>query len=621
MVPRCFFLLIVCLLLSHAFASAGITERVSVSSTGEEGNGYSPPDWFWWSGGRKVSADGRYVVFASDASNLVPGDDNGRHDAFLRDRVMELTYCLSVTPTEAVSNKGAWEPVISADGRYVAFESSSTNLVAGDTNGRGDIFVRDIELGVTELVSVSTSGEQGSGYYPSISADGRYVVFLSSSEELTTEGEGGVFLRDRQLNTTELVSFTSWGSPVGHGGVHGRPHVSADGRFVCFTGDEYYSLVPWDTNDCTDVFVRDRVLGTTYRVSTGSYGEQGNGDSWQGALSADGRFVAFVSEADNLVPGDTNGYVDVFIRNLESGETVRASVDAGGNQVYCDSGCPSLSADGRFVSFWSGASELVPGHTPTWRSIFVRDTETGAVEIATVSSTGEPAEHVYRESSLSADGRYVVFISGASNVVPGDTNESRDVFIRDRQTFDDVSVGHWGYYAIDACCDGGLVAGYPDGNYRPDWAVTRDQMAVYISRGVAGGDDSVPPGPAEATFPDVSTMHWAFDHVEYAVARSIVEGYEDGSYRPDLDVTRGQMAVFIARAIADPTGEEGLTDYQPPEVPSYPDVPADYWSYKHVEYLAQRDVVQGYPDGMYRPTATVTRDQMAVYIARAFGLM
>jgi hypothetical protein len=146
-------------------------------------------------------------------------------------------------------------------------------------------------------------------------------------------------------------------------------------------------------------------------------------------------------------------------------------------------------------------------------------------------------------------------------------------------------------------------------------------MAVYISRGLAGGDDAVPAGPAEPTFPDVPTTHWAYDHVEYAAANSIVEGYEDGSYQPDLDVTRGQMAVFIARGIADPTGEEGLADYQPPVSPSYPDVPADYWSYTHVEYLAEAEVVQGYADGMYRPTATVTRDQMAVYIARAFGLM
>jgi Tol biopolymer transport system component len=611
MVLRCFFLLIVCLLLCQAVAFAGITERVSVSSTGEEGNGYSPPDWFWWSGARKVSADGRYVVFASDASNLVPGDDNGRNDAFLRDRTMGLTYCLSVTPTEAVSDKGAWEPVISADGRYVAFESSSTNLVPGDTNGCADVFVRDIELGVTELVSVSTSGEQGSGYNPSISADGRYVVFLSSSEELTAEGDGGVFLRDRQLNTTELVSFSSWGSPVSIWGVSGRPHVSADGRFVCFAGSEDW-LIPWDTNYCTDVFVRDRVLWTTYRVSTGSYGEQGNGDSWQGVLSDDGRFVAFVSEADNLVPGDTNGYVDVFIKDIESGETVRASVDPSGNQVYCDSYSPSLSGDGRFVAFSSGASELVPGHTPTWRSIFIRDMETGAVEIGSVSTTGEPVG-VYRESSLSADGRYVAFISGASDVVPDDTNECRDVFLRDRQTFGDISVGHWGYYAIEACCESGLVAGYPDGSYQPDWAVTRDQMAVYISRGVAGGDENVPAGPAGATFPDVPSTHWAYDHIEYAADVDIVQGYGDGSYQP-------QMAAFIARAIADPTGEEGLADYQPPELPSYPDVPADYWCYSHVEYLAEEGVVQGYTDGLYRPTTTVTRDQMAVYVARAFGL-
>ena len=147
-------------------------------------------------------------------------------------------------------------------------------------------------------------------------------------------------------------------------------------------------------------------------------------------------------------------------------------------------------------------------------------------------------------------------------------------------------------------------------------------MAVYIARALAGGQDQIPTPPAaEPTFPDVPASHWAYAAVEYVVSEGIVQGYGDGSYQPDWDVTRGQMAVFMARAIADPTGEEGLNGYEPPAEPTFPDVPTSSWCYKHVEFLASHSVTSGYPDGIYRPTATVTRDQMAVYIARGFELI
>ncbi len=143
-------------------------------------------------------------------------------------------------------------------------------------------------------------------------------------------------------------------------------------------------------------------------------------------------------------------------------------------------------------------------------------------------------------------------------------------------------------------------------------------MAVFISRALAGA--SVPAGPEEPTFTDVPTDHWAYDNIEYAAANNIVSGYGDGSYQPGWAVTRGQMAVFVSHSIVTPTGEAGLADYQPPEAPTFPDVPIGYWCRSQVEYLAENDIVAGYPDGYYRPTAEVTRDQMAVYIARAFDL-
>jgi hypothetical protein len=195
--------------------------------------------------------------------------------------------------------------------------------------------------------------------------------------------------------------------------------------------------------------------------------------------------------------------------------------------------------------------------------------------------------------------------------------------------FLDVPPDHWAHDEIQACYCPGVVQGYPDGFYRPHREVTRDQMAVYICRAMVGGDGNVPPGPPEASFPDVpvdgegtdgTEPHWAYHHVEYVAANNVVQGYNDGNYHPVRTVTRAQMAVFIARSIAVPPGDEGLSTYEPPAVPSFSDVPLGFWSYPHIEYLAGSGVVGGYPDGRYRPTGSVTRDQMAVYMARAFAL-
>lgn len=185
--------------------------------------------------------------------------------------------------------------------------------------------------------------------------------------------------------------------------------------------------------------------------------------------------------------------------------------------------------------------------------------------------------------------------------------------------FSDVPQDHWAYLDIYETAEAGIVQGYPGGDYRPDQAVTRDQMAVYISRALAGGDAEVPTGPVTATFDDVPADQWAYRYVEYAVAHSVVAGYDDGLYHPEVVVDRGQMAVFIARALAG--GESSIPDG--PLDPSFPDVTQtdDWsWAYKHVEYIVQRQVVHGYPDGHYHPEYPCTRDQMAVYVARAFGL-
>ena len=188
--------------------------------------------------------------------------------------------------------------------------------------------------------------------------------------------------------------------------------------------------------------------------------------------------------------------------------------------------------------------------------------------------------------------------------------------------FADIPANYWAADQIIACARAGIVAGFDNLTYRPALPVSRDQMAVYIARALAGGDARVPTGPPVATFPDVPTDHWAFKYVEYAVANNVVEGYPEGNYRPGLAVDRAQMAVFIARSIVTPTGDEGLIGYTPPSTPTFLDVPTDQWAYLYIEYIAQPSVgvARGYDDGTYRPLAICTRDQMAVYVQRAFHL-
>ena len=186
--------------------------------------------------------------------------------------------------------------------------------------------------------------------------------------------------------------------------------------------------------------------------------------------------------------------------------------------------------------------------------------------------------------------------------------------------FSDVLYDFWAAKEISLCYRAGIVGGYSDGTYQPGGVVTRAQMAVFVSRALARGDANVPAGPSTAHFPDVPTDYWAYKYVSYANANSIVNGYTDGTYGPEIAVTRDQMAVFIARSIASPLGDAGLASYTPPTTPSFPDVATSFWAFKYVEYIKSKGITGGYPDGDYHPEYQCTRDQMAVFVARAFGL-
>lgn len=403
-------------------------ERVSVGPGGGQGDGASY--------GPAFSADGRFVAFLSRATNLVPGDTNGAGDVFVRDLGARATTRVSVGPSGAQAEAGdyPYRPALSANGRYVAFTSDATNLVQGDSNRQRDVFVHDRQTRKTSRASVGSGGVQADGASGPVelSADGRFVAFASSATNLVTgdtNGEGDVFVRDRRLGTTTRVSVGPSGAEGD--GASGAPAISADGRYVAFASDAA-NLVPGDTNRMEDVFVHDRSTGRTTRVSVGPRGAQGNGSSSEPAISADGRYVAFDTSADNLVPGDTNDTFDVLVHDRETRRTTRVSVGAGGVQGEGSSKYPSFSGEGRYVAFLSTAENLAPGDTNGTQDVFIHNRTTGVTRRPSLGPGGVQADGFSSGPALSKDGRLVVFESMATNLVPGDTNGAYDVFLRVR---------------------------------------------------------------------------------------------------------------------------------------------------------------------------------------------
>jgi Ca2+-binding RTX toxin-like protein len=379
-----------------------------------------------------ISADGRFVAFNSGASNIVPGDTNNVGDIFVRDLSSNTTTLVSLDSAGNQGNSFSNSPSISADGRFVAFLSNASNIVPGDTNNVGDIFVRDLLTNTTTRVSVDSAGNQGNkaSYPPSISANGRFVAFSSDASNLVpgdTNSNTDIFVRDLLTNTTTRVSVDSAGNQANRSSRN--PSISGDGRLVAFESTAS-NIVPGDPNNRDEIFLRDLSSNTTTRVSVDSAGNLGNGFSYSPSISADGRFVAFYSDASNLVPGDdTNRSRDIFVRDLSTNTTTRVSVDSAGNQANSDSYRPSISADGRFVAFDSNSSNLVPGATSNTDYIFVRDTLTNTTTLVSLDSAGNPGGGF--NPSISADGRFVAFDSGSLNLVAGQTNNTRNVFVAD----------------------------------------------------------------------------------------------------------------------------------------------------------------------------------------------
>ncbi len=413
-------------------AQARVIERVSVSSAGVQANDLNSEGC--------VSGDGRYVVFQSDADNLVADDTNSEEDVFVRDRKTSITFRVSVASDGTEGNGPSTFPRISADGAWVAFTSAADNLVAGDTNDDRDIFLYEMATKTTIRISVSSDGTEAddeSGY-AYVCADGSVVAFSSFATNLVPNdtnlnlglGSYGqdIFVWVRATGAVERVSVDSAGAEANNSSRW--PCLSADGRYVCF-GSEATNLVADDNNGVADIFVRDRTAATTERVSVGSGAAEGDDWSDYPSISADGRYVAFDTLAGNLVAGDDNYDWDVFVRDRTGGTTAWVSVSGTGIQGdHLNSGWPSISGDGRYVVFESFATDLVSGATNTQGDVYVRDCAGRTTTRLSVTGAGGQGDGWSGTPLISADGRYVVFESEATNLLTPDSNgDISDTFV------------------------------------------------------------------------------------------------------------------------------------------------------------------------------------------------
>jgi hypothetical protein len=423
--------------------SAGTTTLATVNSAGTAGAAgpsYAPT----------ITSDGSHVAFLSYAEDLVAKDGDHQSDVFVRDLVGQTTTLVSTHDPSLPSLTGNSDsqlapitsqlPQISADGRYVTFTSNASNLVPGDNNGASDIFVADQKTGTLTLASINKAGTgsgNGASQRPVLSADGRYVVFDSFATDLTStpDANGGaadVFERDIQTGTTALVSINQAGTATA-AGPNSAPVVSPDGRFIAFESDAPDLTSNPDPHSTWNVFLRDMVAGTTSLVSVNPSGAAGNGWSGNYHITPDGRYVVFESNASDLVPNDTNGYKDVFVRDMVKGTTTLVSVNSAGTGPGNNaSDNANITPDGRYVVFESNASDLVPNDTNAATDVFVRDLVAGTTTLVSMNQAGTgPGNAAAQDPAISADGRSVAFDSSASNLVANDTNGAADVFVRD----------------------------------------------------------------------------------------------------------------------------------------------------------------------------------------------
>ena len=378
-----------------------------------------------------IAVGARFLVFHSSATDHVPGDTNGKIDVFVRDRAAGRTTRVSVSSSGTEGNGDCRLAKISGDGRYVVFESESSNLVAGDTNGVSDVFLHDRHTGLTTRINLGPGAVQAdaSSGGPVINADGNWVVYSSNATNLVpgdVNGKHDLFRYELATGLTDLISRTPTEQA---NGTSTGPSLSFDGRVVAFHSSAT-NLVAGDTNGYDDMFVLELASGAISRVSVSTSGAQGNQHVVLGRISGDGMHVAFMSHATNLSGPDTNGESDVFVHDRLTAETVRVSVSSAGVPGNYRSLYPSISFDGRLVTFESYSNNLVYGDINVVPDMFLHDRMTHQTSLISRASSGAIGNEWSRDGSFSADARFVAFTSSADNLVSGDTNGVSDIFVR-----------------------------------------------------------------------------------------------------------------------------------------------------------------------------------------------
>ena len=386
-----------------------------------------------------ISANGQYVAFRSSASNLVPNDTNGVEDIFVYNTQTESIVRASYDIVGMQANAASSSPKISSDGRYVAFESFATNLTTGDSNGKRDVFVKDIFNSSIPIKRASTNWSNieadSDSFLTSISLDGRFVTFQSDASNVVandTNGVTDVFIKDLQaVSTAQSPNVTRVSTSSSNNQSNGSSEggsVSSDGRYVAYlsTAD---NLVSGDSNLTNDIFLKDVQTGLVTLMSTRLYfaaRQSSNGYSRSSSLSEDGRFVVFQSSADNLVLGDVNGIADIFVSDSSSGVVTRVNTNSFGADSNDTSEGPSISSNGRYVAFMSYASNLVDDDSNGTPDVFVKDTWFGNTTRVSTELDGTQRQWYSYYPSISANGRYVSFMAQSAT--------GFSVFVKDLQT-------------------------------------------------------------------------------------------------------------------------------------------------------------------------------------------
>jgi len=393
---------------------------------------FNPADSYSYS--PEISGNGQFITFFSQARNLVPNDTNEHYDVFVFDQVTQINEMVSISSEGLQGNSGSTYPSINADGRYVVFDSYASNLVENDLNNVTDIFIHDRDTNITEIVSLTNTGEQANGRssFPSISDDGRYIVFVSEATNLDsadTNNLPDIYLHDRLLGVTTRINKSNSGLQANDESFH--PTISNDGGSVVYWSDAT-NLVFDDTNGVRDIFVYNTQLSNTERVSVASDGTQANQYCLSSSISGNGRFVAFASQSNTLTENDTNEVFDVFVHDRETGQTERVSVASDGSEANNHSAESSINYDGRFIVFRSVSTNLVANNTDGISNIFMRNRENETTEIISVAYNGGAIDDWAEKPSVDNAGQYITFASQATNIVEGDTlNTTYDIFIRD----------------------------------------------------------------------------------------------------------------------------------------------------------------------------------------------